>query len=534
MTTPAEVAFPAGRLSRVGHFLAERLETVLRRANLWLLAAFSIAYFTCTMLLACRKPLWHDELFTWHLGRLPRLGDLWSALAEGTDLNPPLSFLATRLAQTVLGDSAWAGRLPAVIGFWVMSLCLFRFVSRRCTLLYAWIALLLPLATVAYPFAYEARPYGLMLGCCGLSLVCWQAAAEGRRRLVLAGLALSLGAALGTHYYAIFLFVPLVLGEVVRSWTRRRVDWPVWTAIGAGALPLALLWPLIAAARTFPGTFWAPAAWDAVQPTYLALVLPLKTPLLLAMVVLPFYPEQGQGRTDFQSVPQSGVNGPLLHEMAAAFGFATLPTLAVVLGKWVTGVFTFRYILPVVVGLSLLVAFVSYRRSRGCIILGTALLACLLNVAVLQGSRDYRRLAQESARIEATCDYLRQHSSIELPIVVGAPIRFLEMVHYAPPELAARLVCVSDPAASVRYLHEDTTERALRHLRHWAPVSVVDCDAFLAEHREFLLYDNGGWLRRGLQAAGARLEECGRVQDAILYLVQVDRGALQAVARLGG
>jgi hypothetical protein len=44
--------------------------------------------------------------------------------------------------------------------------------------------MLFPLITNAYPYAYEARPYGLLLGFCGLSLLCWQSAAEGQSRLL--------------------------------------------------------------------------------------------------------------------------------------------------------------------------------------------------------------------------------------------------------------------------------------------------------------------------------------------------------------
>ena len=40
-----------------------------------------------------------------------------------------------------------------------------------------WLALLVPLCTNAYYYAHEARAYALVLGCGGLSVLCWQAAA---------------------------------------------------------------------------------------------------------------------------------------------------------------------------------------------------------------------------------------------------------------------------------------------------------------------------------------------------------------------
>jgi hypothetical protein len=523
MSSETEVALPAGCLSQALRFLGDRVEAGLRRANFWVLAAFSVAYFAGVFLLACRKPVWYDEFFTIHLSRLPHLTDLWSALAEGTDLNPPLGFLATRLCQAVLGDSAWAARLPAAAGFWVLCLCLYRFVARRGSLLFAWVALLLPLTTVIAPFAYEARPYGLVLGFCGLSLVCWQAATEGKwRGPALVGLALALAAALWSHYYAVLLLVPLALGEGVRTWDRRRVDWPVWIALGAAALSLGLLWPLVAVARTFIGGFWAHPHWAAVQYAYWLLLLPIQTPLLLLLLALVFYPER---------VRQAGAGGPARHEMAAALGLAILPLLGVLLGKGLTGVYTFRYVMPMVAGVSLVTAFVASRRSGGCPLLGSALVVCLLVVAWVQGRREYDRLTVEANRIAATCDYLGAGNSSGLPVAVAGPLPFLELVQHASADLAPRLVYLSDPSASRHYLQEDTAEHALRHLRHWVPVNVVDRADFLAEHRQFFVFGDSGWLRWALEASGARFEACGQCQGQGLYLVHTAGDGQQAAAR---
>src|ERR1017187_2720902 len=74
--------------------------------------------------------------------------------------------------------SCFAIRFPELIGFLAASLCLFHFIRRRTNALYGLVGMLACGITGAYPFAYEARPYGLVLGFCGLALVCWQAATE--------------------------------------------------------------------------------------------------------------------------------------------------------------------------------------------------------------------------------------------------------------------------------------------------------------------------------------------------------------------
>ena len=236
------------------------------RQDQWLLVGISTLYFVCTDMLAARKPLWYDELVVLHVARLRTLADLWAALRAGADFNPPLYHVATHGTFAVLGAGSLATRLPAMIGFWVMALSLFRFVGRRCGPLYGWVGLLFPLTTGAYGlYAYEGRSYGAVLGCCGLALVCWQSAAEGERRgIALAGLALSLGAAVASHYYAVLLFIPLLLGEMVRWLSRRRVDPAMGLALLAGLVPLALLLPLIQEAMAYRHSFWARPEWSAV------------------------------------------------------------------------------------------------------------------------------------------------------------------------------------------------------------------------------------------------------------------------------
>jgi hypothetical protein len=151
-------------------------------------------------------------------------------------------------------------------------------------------------------------------------------------------------------------------------------------------------------------------------------------------------------------------------------------------------------------------------------------------VAGVRACREYGRLTGEAGRIAATCDYLGAGNSGGLPVAVAGPLSFLELVQHAPADLAGRLVYLSDPAASRHYLGENTAEQALRRLRHWVPVHVVDRGDFLAEHRQFLVYGDGGWLRRVLEAGGARFEPCGGCQGQGLYLVRTAGDARQAAA----
>jgi len=165
------------------------------------------------------------------------------------------------------GDGEISVRIPAILGFWVFCLCLFRFTSKRVGIYYALAALLLPTVLETYYYSVEARAYGPELAFCGLALVAWQAAAERSRRfLALPGLALSMAAALLCHYYAALLYLPLAGGEAVRLYHNRKIDWGVWAALAAGGAPI--LWRIstvVGVVKGFSHTWAVPYPEQAME-----------------------------------------------------------------------------------------------------------------------------------------------------------------------------------------------------------------------------------------------------------------------------
>src|ERR1035437_4883499 len=158
------------------------------------------------------------------------------------------------------GAGEISARIPAIIGFWVFCLCLFRFTLRRAGIYYALAALLLPTVLETYYYSVEARAYGPELAFSGLALVAWQAATErSKRSLVLPGLAVSIAAALFCHYYAVLLYLPLAGGEAVRLYRTRKIDWGVWAAFVAGGAPIVWrLSTIVEVVKGFAHTWAAP------------------------------------------------------------------------------------------------------------------------------------------------------------------------------------------------------------------------------------------------------------------------------------
>src|SRR5450631_2074561 len=175
---------------------ARNLAVVLERHKYAVLVLLTVVYAIGAVLQARGKPLWYDEIITTFAASAPDAAATWK-VAQQTDINPPLPHLLMHFTMKWVANQEVGARIPAMAGFWIFSLCLYRFTIRRAGILYALPALLLPMVTGAYGYALEARAYGLVLGFCGLALAGWQAAADGDKRpLALAVLAGSLAAAL--------------------------------------------------------------------------------------------------------------------------------------------------------------------------------------------------------------------------------------------------------------------------------------------------------------------------------------------------
>jgi Dolichyl-phosphate-mannose-protein mannosyltransferase len=507
-------------LQKLDNF-AEVLADQLEKRKLWLLCCLSILYLMVTIPIASRKLMWNDEFYTYYIAVLPHISNIWSVLLSGVDLNPPFVYLTTHASFALLGVNHISLRLPEVLGFWVMSLCLFQFVSKRSSALYGSVAMLFPLVSDAYYYATEARPYALLLGFSGLSLLCWQAAVGGHARTrSLIGLATSLAAAVSSHYYAVLLFVPLAIGEGVRSRSLRRLDLPIWLALGSAMAPLVLYLPLIKQARTYAATFWAQPSWGAIPSFYSQLLAPAILPLVAVLMLSALYatpaPPPPRRRMQVSRPPLP------LYELAAAFGFMAIPVAAVLLAKLATGTFTDRYALPAVLGFSILLAVAAAGLPAGRALIGGALVLLLCGGFIEREIRAYRSALTTSMAQAHIYEFLQSEREYNLPIVVSDPHIFMPLAYYAPPELAVRLVYLADPGLSLRYLGHDTADRGMLDLKPWCPLKIERYGPFVASQRRFLVYGDLGrlnWLLNELIAAEMRIELRGRTANKVLFLV---------------
>lgn len=472
---------------------------------------------------AATRPLWFDELISYYVARLPSLGAIWEALRQTADGQPPVTHLVMRASQTLFGAGELATRLPYLLGFALMSVFLFRTVRRRIGASLGLAAVCFAWLTWAYDYAYEARPYALLMGECGAAFYFWSNAAEGvRRRSSIALFALCLALMMSTHYYAGLLLIPFGVGEIVRALQNKRIDWPVWAVLGAAPFVLLLYLPLLEGVKDeYTQAFWSPVEWMDTYGSYVVLLAPAILPALASLIVAGVAsrwdsappPESKQGR----------IGGIPRHEALAALALAATPLAYAAAAALLTGAYVYRYSLPAVFGVAVVFVMVVEdwlgRRPRAHAALFLSLLAGYLITRVSPtvlgtATTDTRAgLAAELAQVQNA-------ASGDDPVVMAAPLNFLPYHLYAPEPLRSRLVYPTDIQAARKYGESDSAEVSIIKLARWAGYEAPSYDDWKGQDNYYLLVHKRArftWLTKKLEEDRIALRLVSEDEELALY-----------------
>jgi Dolichyl-phosphate-mannose-protein mannosyltransferase len=512
---------PAQKSHR-GSSLVRSMENAPAR---WLLI-FSLVYLVAETCASARLPFWLDEIITSYLAELPSATGIWPLIAQGIELNPPLPFWIAWAVRHTIGPGEIAARLQAILGFWLMCICLYHFVRRRTDRLHGFLAFLFPLFTYTSWSADKARGYGLLLGFSGLALLCWQLAADGiKRPVTLIGIAIAIAGALSCHYYALYVAAAIAVGETIRTLDRKRIDAGIWFAFAVGVTPLAFYLPLIRTASKGLRTFWIPPAAEYLYSSYADLLGPITVVLFFFLAVVVW--NSGLDREQWQPATLQR------HELFTILSLVAMP-LVLYLCTFVAPVgFYTRYVQPVVIGATVLVATFIYRiggSNDGFRDLWVTLLVgfCFLPWAIWQTAKVWL-MPPPGTTVLHSLNIPRDPS---LPVVVDSDNEFVMAYYYAPPDLRTRLYMLADIPSAVKYLGADTSLRSLQLAQTFRDVHVVDYHEFVRANREFLLARTLGasWITQKLLADGAELrlvefkKELGTLaNDDLLYHVEISR-----------
>jgi hypothetical protein len=442
---------------------------------------------------------------------LPSASAVWKALGNAADSNPPFFYLILRWTRHLVPDDHLGYRLPSILGLLGTISCIYVILSRRVDQLSAFVGATFVLCTPLASFAYEARPYALMLGCISVATLAWQRADDSKLYFLL--LTLALAAAVSVHYYAVLVWPAFVIGEASVWVFKRRFRIGTWVALVVSTLPLLFFAKLLFNLRQYYGQhFWAHISvgqlflvhdwlfnvggywgWTfAVGITAIFLYLGIAETELLVW--------SGQRQPKESVLP--------IEEQVLILMLLWLPIIAFVAATVSHGGMKDRYMLPTVLGGALAVGYLT---SKVPTLLRTLLLVLLLmtyglsSVGVVKSALQGSLLEPRAAATSQVRDIVAEYSESGLPIVISSGFRYLPMAYYAPAGATRKLYAVADPRAAVTFTGTDTIDLALLVHRRYFPLQVEEYGNFVSSHREFFLVSEGGdfdWLPARLSHDG--------------------------------
>jgi 4-amino-4-deoxy-L-arabinose transferase-like glycosyltransferase len=502
----------------------------ISRFEVWFVLAAAVG-FVLKLVHSSLRPFWFDELFTFYIARLPHIGQLFQAIPA--DGNPPLNYLLARLCLRLFGETELATRLPSILAFAAGMLAVYFFVRRRCGAVPALFGMFTLATSEIATFGSEARPYALLLGFTGMTMVSWQAATEeGRARLIpLIGVAVGIAGAIASHHYGAFhAGVPLMFGEAVRLANRRRFDFPLYFACAAGLSMIAVTAPFARETHQImlnyvrdSVTFWAKPHLRNVG-TYQWMVDVRLLFIFLAVLWLT--------NSAFKAGDETGQSGRendsiAAHEIAAAIGLALLLPIMVGITWIATGYYLPRYAIGAAMGIAILMGMAAqhlgWNASHGS---AAAALCMVFALLAFAGPRTYAVLDRLT---KSPVDSAPGQSSVldaargQEPIVVASALAYMPKWWYASPPLRARLHYLADLPFAVRQ-PDFLPELSLVANQPYVASKVDDYRRFLAVNREFYLYCVGTgrleWTKERLRAEGWTLHLLASNGQETLSLVQ--------------
>jgi 4-amino-4-deoxy-L-arabinose transferase-like glycosyltransferase len=387
-----------------------------------------VALFGAFVWLASRAtPLWFDEIFTAYVAReAGSVRDLIGSMGAGIENHPPGYYLLARWSEWLFGQSTLALRLPAAAGVLCCLLAVWVAIARRHRKDLAALAVGTLLCTPAFATAIEARPYALLLAAAACCFLFWDMTRERDSWQGAVCVSVTLVAGMWTHYYGVFLLVPLVLAEatyVMSGWTRRRMLCGI-VGVACSALLLGLY--ALRVSGGFRATFWAaPGSPGEIADAYNGILRPV--PLLALAVALPAL-LWGASIAPRRS-PDAATGRARLAFLLGGLGLVPLIWVAAAV---YTNAFHYKYVLFVAVYLALALPEV-LERASGCtptrVWTAAAGLACLAPYAYFAGSGSaLRPYWQEIAARDALVQAATRDSP--LPLVFEEPFSFLQYFYH--------------------------------------------------------------------------------------------------------
>lgn len=494
-------------------------------ANGGLVLLIAYAAFS-SVIRAASKSFWCDEVITVGLARLPALGTIRDALEHAADSHPPPFYALERMTAHLPGNELITFRIPSILAYCCMVLCVFLFIKKRRGSACALVCAAIPMVSVLFStYAVEARGYSLMVGFVALAMVCYQRADQAAWWVAMG---LSLAAAESSHYYAIFAILLFGLAELALFAKVRRLRFGVWLAVLFGALPLAVFWPLLEGYKRYYIThFTGHLSLDDtaraygwlfdLHPTY---GIGIAATALAIVLIYGLLTQRTSLAGSLDEVP--------IQEHVLALGLLVLPFVMYVALKLLHGGFSPRYLLLTVLGFALAVSYLLPALDRRLATLFSILLFVSLGAQEAVFWRfELHMLGKNPSSMEGVERLVAAAGYSHLPVVDSDPLDYLPLAYYASPELNRRTLFVVDIPAAITYAGSDTADKCILALRPYLNLHAYQFEDFAASHPAFLVYSDGrptwDWWPTRLFHDGYALDLVAMNQDGRIYLVRQKR-----------
>jgi Dolichyl-phosphate-mannose-protein mannosyltransferase len=487
--------------------------------ELWGMLATLTVLYVAAVLVANRRFVWFDELFTLDIAKAKSIPQMWM-LSRRFDFQLPAGYLLSRLSMKVFGESKLGLRFPSMLEFYVGSMVLFVYVRRKVGITYAATALLILWMGETFPYATEARPYALLLMFFSILLLCWDVATHSENRsLALWGAAIANLGMLSAHFFAPLSLFPFLAAEAVRFRRTRKPDFALWTALLLPTLSFVFYIPPLGryAALYFPSLF--EASWSRIPRFYYDAIDVIGVALFLVVFAALLVPQDKSHAT---------IAPGWRREELVLLGCVLLnPILLNILLMWKHGAFWDRYAITteaiMYIGIPMLLGL----RLSGNRLAGYTAAAILLVFCVQADI--WLIVTKPSPQDASVLAPIRR----DLPLVAAGGVTFFEMNHHEKPDILSRLYFLKDRSVAMEYTHTNLFEdRGFGDgMKPYFPISaqVVSYQDFIRQHREFLVFGTYDapeeWLLQKLDDDGAQLTWLGTYQvpyvDTDLYLVDL-------------
>lgn len=462
------------------------------------------------------KFLWHDELFTYYMASAPTLRQMMGEVAN-IDLNPPLSYLLVRASLHLPGSRDVLVRLPSFVAYCVAWTTIFFLVRRFSNAVWGLAAVLLCWNTWSLTYAWEARPYAVLLASAVMLLWFWVKACEpGRPWWAVLGL-LGAGSALFlSHMLAIFAMFAMMVAEAVRSYRRRRIDVPLWLGL---AMPCGIFLYYFHISTRYAKNVYPSAALvrPGSIPHFYFDIMDRYATALVAFLVIAMLLRLGK------EADRGEKKWPQIEEYVAWIGLAAVPAMCLAAFYVRHMPMAERYGIIGTLGFTLCFIYALVRAFRTSPSAGAAACTALVLFLPVSLSRNIKLSAPASK-----AGFVRSGDTIgglapsegQLPVVVAHGDTFLDMNDREDPKFMGRIFFLRSRADAIRYAELSLFDDEIGAIDGVFPLHghVANFYDFTAAHRHFLLISTPpsdpanweGWVMPKLLAQGAEVRLLGR------------------------